>query len=45
MDFDNLPQGLQFMPGDAWNFQYWYRDVNPSPTSNTTAGVTVTFCP
>lgn len=45
VDFDNLPQGLQFMPGDAWNFQYWYRDVNPSPTSNTTAGVTVTFCP
>lgn len=45
VDFADLPQGLQFQPNDVWNFQYWYRDVNPTPTSNTTAGVTVAFCP
>ena len=45
VDFGALPQGLQFQPGDVWHWQYWYRDVNPTPTSNTTAGVTVSFCP
>ncbi|MCP3996605.1 MAG: hypothetical protein GY722_16340 [bacterium] len=42
-DFDSLPQGVHFQPGDTWNFQMWYRDANPSPTSNTTNGVAVTF--
>lgn len=30
-------------PGDTWNFQCWYRDVNPGPTSNFTDAVSVTF--
>ncbi|MEM9381065.1 MAG: hypothetical protein AAGB93_14025 [Planctomycetota bacterium] len=43
-DFDDLPMGQQFVPGEAWVFQYWYRDANPGPTSNTTGAVRVTFC-
>jgi len=30
-------------PGDTWNVQCWYRDANPSGTSNFTDAVTVTF--
>ncbi len=30
-------------PGDTWNFQCWYRDNNPGPTSNFTDAVSVTF--
>ena len=30
-------------PGDTWNFQAWYRDANPGPTSNFTDAVSVTF--
>ena len=31
------------MAGETWNFQAWFRDVNPGPTSNLTNGVSVTF--
>jgi len=44
LDFQHLPNGVQFQPGETWNFQYWYRDVDPQPTSNTTGGLSVTFC-
>jgi hypothetical protein len=30
------------LPGDTWNFQCWYRDNNPGPTSNFTDAVSVT---
>jgi FG-GAP repeat/FG-GAP-like repeat len=30
-------------PGETWNFQSWYRDNNPGPTSNFTDAVSVTF--
>lgn len=30
-------------PGDTWRFQAWYRDSNPSGTSNFTSAVAVTF--
>ena len=30
-------------PGETWNFQCWYRDNNPGPTSNFTDAVSVTF--
>jgi len=30
-------------PGDTWNFQAWYRDYNPSATSNFTDAVRITF--
>ena len=29
--------------GETWNFQAWYRDFNPVPTSNFTVGLSVTF--
>lgn len=31
------------LPGETWSFQLWFRDVNPTPTSNFTHGVEVTF--
>jgi hypothetical protein len=30
-------------PGDTWNFQFWFRDGNPTPTSNFTDAVSITF--
>ena len=30
-------------PGDTWNFQAWFRDENPGPTSNFTDAVSVTL--
>lgn len=44
LDFDDLPGNVEFQPGERWFFQYWYRDMNPGSTSNTTPGVSVTFC-
>ena len=35
------PSAVQ--PGETWNFQLWYRDKNPTTTSNFTDGVAVTF--
>jgi glucose/arabinose dehydrogenase len=40
-DFASLPGGAQFLPGESWNFQAWYRDAGS--TSNTTHGLRVTF--
>ncbi|MCP3919030.1 MAG: hypothetical protein GY711_26090 [bacterium] len=37
----NPPVAVQ--PGDTWNFQCWFRDNNPTLTSNFTDGVEVTF--
>ncbi|MCP3920429.1 MAG: hypothetical protein GY711_33290 [bacterium] len=31
------------MPGETWNFQCWYRDLNPTLTNNFTDGLTITF--
>ncbi|MEM1044162.1 MAG: FG-GAP repeat protein [Planctomycetota bacterium] len=31
------------MAGQSWSFQYWYRDANPTVTSNLTEVSTVTF--
>ena len=31
------------LPGDTWNFQYWYRDANPGAVSNFTDAVRVMF--
>ncbi|MEZ6021015.1 MAG: hypothetical protein R3F17_13190 [Planctomycetota bacterium] len=30
-------------PGDTWTFQCWYRDVNPTTTSNFTDALEVVF--
>ena len=43
LDFGALPQGISFLAGETWNFQLWFRDVNPSLTSNTTDGISVMF--
>ncbi len=29
--------------GETWNFQCWHRDMNPMPTSNYTAAVSISF--
>lgn len=44
-DFANLPQGTVFEAGSTWNFQLWFRDNNPTQTTNTSNGVEVSFCP
>tara|TARA_R110002126_G_scaffold41590_31_gene121008 strand:+ start:1741 stop:2814 length:1074 start_codon:yes stop_codon:yes gene_type:complete len=33
------------MPGEQWFFQCWHRDSNPTPTSNLSDVLVVTFCP
>ena len=39
-----VPPGMQVVqPGEDWNFQAWYRDVNPISTSNFTDAVNVVF--
>ncbi|MEM8711616.1 MAG: hypothetical protein AAGG01_11740 [Planctomycetota bacterium] len=46
LDLPQLPQpngSVPGMAGESWNFQAWYRDANPGPTSNLTDGVEVTF--
>lgn len=42
-DLTDLPSGVQFAPGETWHFQLWFRDANPTPTSNTTDGLAVTW--
>ena len=45
VDTTNIP-GLppsNVQAGDTWTFQGWYRDANPSNTSNFTDAVRVTF--
>lgn len=44
-DLTSLPNSTTFQPGSSWVFQYWFRDANPSSTSNTSDAVVVTFCP
>ena len=34
---------VTLQPGDRWIFQVWYRDANPTTTSNFSAAVSVTF--
>jgi hypothetical protein len=35
------PQAV--LPGETWNFQCWYRDLHPGPTSNFTDGLSIAF--
>ncbi|QDV09042.1 Lactonase, 7-bladed beta-propeller [Planctomycetes bacterium Poly30] len=39
----SVPTSVAIQPGDSWSFQLWYRDANPTVTSNFTDRVTVTF--
>ncbi|MCP3996252.1 MAG: hypothetical protein GY722_14505 [bacterium] len=45
LDLTSIPvnPAQAVLPGDTWNFQAWYRDNNPGPTSNFTDAVSVTF--
>ncbi|MEZ6015028.1 MAG: hypothetical protein R3F49_07945 [Planctomycetota bacterium] len=46
LHLDHLPQPggrVSASIGETWNFQAWYRDTNPGPTSNLTHGVSVLF--
>ena len=43
LDLTALPQNTTILPGETWNFQAWFRDKNPTQTSNFTHGVAVTF--
>jgi len=46
LPYGGLPPGATFESGEAWNFQYWFRDsVGGAATSNTSNGVRVVFCP
>ncbi len=45
VDMSALPltPPVAIQPGDTWNFTAWYRDQNPTPTSNFTDAVQVPF--
>jgi subtilisin family serine protease len=45
VDLTNIPTGppSAVMAGETWNFQAWYRDLNPTATSNFTDAIAVTF--
>ncbi|MFT7679098.1 MAG: hypothetical protein ACI8QC_003097 [Planctomycetota bacterium] len=45
LDYGNLPSGAVFEAGEVWHFQFWYRDALAGPTSNTSGGLSLTFCP
>jgi hypothetical protein len=32
-------------PGETWYYQLWHRDFNPTPTSNFSRGIAITFAP
>jgi len=40
---DDLPQGTVVLPGETWSFQLWYRDFDPTLTSNASDGLELTF--
>ncbi|MCP3919935.1 MAG: hypothetical protein GY711_30770 [bacterium] len=46
VDLTSVPQpvgSVAVQVGETWNFQCWYRDNDPGPTSNFTDAVTMTF--
>lgn len=48
VDLAAIPQGagaVAAVAGDTWRFQAWTRDVDPTPTSNFTNAVAVSFVP
>ena len=48
IDLTSIPQpngAVSAAVGDTWHFQTWYRDANPSTTSNFSSGLEVTVTP
>lgn len=46
LDLTNLPTPLGLVaiqPGETWYWQAWFRDLNPTSTSNFTDGIGITF--
>ena len=44
VDLTQLPPlGHAVQPGETWNFQAWFRDKNPTSTSNFTDGLSILF--
>ncbi len=46
LDLPNTPTpfgATAVMAGETWNFQCWFRDANPTPTSNLTNGLSLLF--
>lgn len=45
VDFDGtaLPPSATLSPGATWSFQWWYRDADPTPTSNTSHAIEIAF--
>jgi hypothetical protein len=45
IDLTNMPPPVQssVLPGDTWNFVGWFRDKNPTNTSNFTDGLSILF--
>ena len=46
IDINAIPLGsgpVGVAPGETWNFQAWFRDLNPTTTSNFTDGLSITF--
>lgn len=43
IDYGDLPGNTTIAAGETWNFQLWYRDVNPGQTSNTSNGLAILF--
>jgi hypothetical protein len=37
------PVQSSVLPGDTWNFVAWFRDKNPTNTSNFTDGISILF--
>ena len=45
VDLTDIPSPYNgpVLPGETWNFQAWFRDVNPMTTSNFTQGYSILF--
>jgi len=43
VDLTAIPGTGAVLMGDTWNFQAWFRDVNPQNTSNFSNAVSITF--
>ena len=46
LDLNDTPQPtgpVAILPGETWSFTAWFRDVNPTKTSNFTDGLSITF--
>jgi hypothetical protein len=46
LDLTNLPQGIQVLAGESWNFENWYRDPAAGGANyNGSDGLNIIYCP